>query len=178
MRLALSTSERQALAATVNIVELDIACGETSAALQLGRPLALSLRHLGCRDARFELLALIFSAQLIAKQIEEARATGAELYELAQRLDPGRLYTALDAMALLACEEARYDAAGRIALCADTTHEAHGEVRRRPAQELVRTAVDLALKQHVGPRWRSDAMQARERLTEAGACALALGLSD
>jgi hypothetical protein len=80
-------------------------------------------------------------------------------------------------MALLACEEARHDAAGRIAVCADTTHEAHGEVRRRPAEECVRIAVDLALKQRVGPRWRSTAMQAQERLTEADACALALGLS-
>jgi hypothetical protein len=177
MRLAMSTSERQALVATVNIVELDIACGETTAALQLGRPLSLSLRDLGRRDARFELLALIFSAQLIEKRIEEARATGAELYELALHLGPGRLYTALDAMALLACEEARYDAAGRIAVCADTTHEAHGEVRRRPAQERARIAVDLALKQRVGPRWRSTAMQASERLTEAAACAVALGLS-
>ena len=177
MRLALSTSERQALAATVNIVELDIACGETIAALHLGIPLALSLRHLGRRDARFELLVLIFSAQLIEKQIDEARATGAELYELALRLDPGRLYTALDAMALLACEDARHDAGRRIAVCADMTHEAHGEVRRRPAEERVRIAVDVALKERVGPRWRSTAMQAHERLTEADACALALGLS-
>jgi hypothetical protein len=80
-------------------------------------------------------------------------------------------------MALLACEEARYEAAGRIAVCADTSHEAHGEVRRRPAQERICIAVDLALKHHLGSRWRSIARQSRERLTEAGACALALGLS-
>ena len=41
VRFALTTSERQALAATVNIVELDIACGDTASALQLGRPLGI-----------------------------------------------------------------------------------------------------------------------------------------
>lgn len=50
MKLALTTSERQALEATVHIVELDIAQGDTAAALQLGRPLALSLQHLGRRE--------------------------------------------------------------------------------------------------------------------------------
>ena len=87
VRLALTTSERQALAATVSMVELDIACGNIAAALQLGRPLALSLRHLGRRETRFELLVLTFSALLIAGEIGEARATGAELYELALRID-------------------------------------------------------------------------------------------
>jgi hypothetical protein len=65
VRLALTTSERQALAATVHIVELDIARNDTAAALQLGRPLALSLRHMGRTEARFELLVLTFSALLI-----------------------------------------------------------------------------------------------------------------
>jgi hypothetical protein len=36
VKLALTTSERQALVASVNIVELDLACGDTAAALQLG----------------------------------------------------------------------------------------------------------------------------------------------
>ena len=47
VRLALSTSERQAFAATVNMVELDIAREDIAGALQLGRPLAMSLRHSG-----------------------------------------------------------------------------------------------------------------------------------
>lgn len=86
-------SERLALAATVNIVELDIACGEVPAALQLGRPLALSLRHSGHREMRFELLAMTFSALLIAGDLDEARATAGELYDLALRLDTGKLYS-------------------------------------------------------------------------------------
>ena len=105
MQFALTTSERQALAATVNIVELDIARGDTAGALQLGRPLALSLLHLGRRETLFELLVVTFSALLIAGELDEARATGAELYELAMRLDTSKLYTVLDAMAFLACTE-------------------------------------------------------------------------
>ncbi|MDB6090375.1 MAG: putative ATPase [Gammaproteobacteria bacterium] len=176
MRLALTTSERQALAATVNIVELDIACGNTAAALQLGRPLALSLRHLGRRETRFELLVMTFSALLLAGEIDEARATGAELYELVIRLDTGKLYTVLDAMAFLACEERRYDAAARIAICADVAHEAHGQVRRRPAEERMRTAVATVLTQHLGPAWHSATCDSREQLDEMAACSLALGL--
>ena len=173
---ALSMSERQALAATVNIVELDIACGATAAALQLGRPLALSLRHSGRRETRFELLVMTFSALLIAGETSEARAIGAELFELALRLDRSKLYTVLDAMAFLACEDRRYDAAARIAACANVAHEAHGQARRRPAEERMRTAVMTVLDECLGPTWRAPAKDAREQLDEAAACALALGL--
>lgn len=176
MRLALTTSERQALAATVNVVELDIACGDTDAALQLGRPLSLSLRYLGRRDTRFELLALIFSALLIAGEIDEARATGGELYELVARLDTSKLYTALDAMAFLACSEGRCELAARIALYADVAHETHGQLRRRPAQEKMRASVVSILDLRLGSLWRSGVMDSRERLDEAAACELALGL--
>jgi tetratricopeptide (TPR) repeat protein len=176
VRLALTTSERQALAATVNIVELDIACGNTAAALQLGRPLALSLRHLGRRETRFELLVVIFSALLIAGEIDEARATGAELYELAVRFDTSNLYAVLDAMAFLACQDGRYDAAARIEACSDVTHESHGQVRRRPAEERMRTAVISVLDERLGPMWRTATRDCREQLDEATACSIALGL--
>ncbi len=83
VKFALTMSERQALVASVNMVELDIACGNTAAALQLGRPLALSLQHLGRRETLFELLSHMFSALLISGEIQEARATGKELYDLA-----------------------------------------------------------------------------------------------
>ena len=105
MKFALSTSERQALAASVSIVELDIARGDTAAALQLGRPLALSLQHLGRRETLFDLLVMMFSALLLAGRSTRRAAAGAELYDLALRLDTSKLYTVLDAMALLACEE-------------------------------------------------------------------------
>jgi hypothetical protein len=177
MRFALTTSERQALAATVNIVELDIACGNTAAALQLGRPLALSLRHVGRREARFELLVMTFSALLIVGETDEARATGAELYDLALRLDTSKLYMVLDAMAFLACKELRYDAAARIAACADVAHEAHGQARRRPAEERMRTAVITVLDEHLGRAWRDSTSDSRDRLDEAAACSLALGLT-
>ena len=177
VRLALMTSERQALAASVSIVELDIACGDTAAALQLGRPLALSLRHLGRRETCFELLVLMFSALLIAGEIDEARASGAELFDLALRIDTSRLYTALDAMALLACKEGRYDAAARIAVYADLTHEVHGLVRRRPAEERMRIAAVGALDENLGAQWRTTFDESRGVADEAAACSLALGFS-
>jgi len=177
LRFALTTSERQALVATVNIVELDIACGSTDAALQLGRPLALSLQYMGRRETRIELLVMTFSALLLAGEIEEARTTGAELYDLALRFDTGKLYMALDAMAFLACEEQRYAVAARIAVFADGTHHAHGQLRRRPAEERMRTSVLRVLGERLGTEWRTGASGSRETLDEAAACALALGLS-
>ena len=176
VRLSLTTSERQALAATVNIVELDVACGDTSAALQLGRPLALSLRHLGRGETRFELLVMIFSALLIAGETDEARSTGAELYDLAMRQDTSKLYSVLDAMAFLACRDGRFDAAARIAVSSDAAHEAHGEGRRRPAEERMRSSMEALLKKNRGPKWRAAAGSSPDSLNELTACALALGL--
>jgi tetratricopeptide (TPR) repeat protein len=176
VRLALTISERQALAATVNIVELDTACGDTASALQLGRPLALSLRHSGRRETRFELLGAIFNALLIAGDITEARATGAELFELAHRLDTAQLYTVLDAMAFLACVDGRYGVAARIITVADVAHEAHGQARRRPTEEQMRAKVIKMLDQNLESAWRISATDAREPLDEAEACSLALGL--
>ncbi|MBS0581389.1 MAG: winged helix-turn-helix domain-containing protein [Proteobacteria bacterium] len=177
MRLALTLSERQALAATVSIVELDIACGDPQAALQLGRPLALSLRHLGRRETQFELLTMTFVALLLTGELAEARATGAELLELALRLDRSKLYTVLDAMAYLAGAEQRYEAAARICACADAAHAAQGQLRRRPVQERMRNSVTQALDEHLGERWHERVDSARLRLDEPGACALALGLT-
>jgi hypothetical protein len=177
VRLALLTSERQALAASVSIVELDIACGNTGAALQLGRPLALSLRHLGRRETCFELLVLMFSALLVAGEMDEARSVGAELFQLAQRIDTSRLYTALDAMALLACKEERYDVAARIAVYADVTHQVHGLVRRRPAEERMRVDAVAALEASLGTQWRKSFDESRRLADEGEACSLALGLS-
>jgi predicted ATPase/DNA-binding winged helix-turn-helix (wHTH) protein len=176
VRLALTMSERQALAATVNIVELDTACGDTASALQLGRPLVLSLRHSGRRETRFELLVVVFNALLIAGDLTEARATGAELFELAHRFDTGELYTVLDAMAFLACVDGRYDVAARIIAVADVAHETHGQARRRPTEEQMRTMVIKLLDQNLESDWRIFATDAREHLDETEACSLALGL--
>lgn len=173
--LALTTSERQALEATVHVVELDIACGATAGALQLARPLALSLRHSGRRETRFELLVLAFSALLLAGEMDEARAVGAELYELAVRFDPDVLYASLDAMTLLACRDGRHAEAARIARCADSAHESHGRSRRGPAGEQVRVAAATILGEQLGPAWRASTMDGRDRLDEAAACRLALG---
>lgn len=176
VRYALTVSERQALAASVSIVELDIACGDPASALQLGRPLELSLRHSGRRAAHFDLLVMNFSALLIAGATDEARATGAEILELAARLDATRLYAALDAMAYLACKDRRYAAAARILSSADQAHEAHGQLRRRPVQQRLRTAVIGELDAQLGAAWRTAAVDSRERCDESAACALALGL--
>lgn len=174
VHLALTVSERQALAATVSIVELDLACGDTAAALQLGRPLSLSLRRYGRHATRFDLLAALCGALLLAGEIEEARATGAELYELSIRLDPSKLYSVLDAMAYLACVDGRYEAAAAIAVAADRAHEAHGQERRRPTEDRMRGAAIALLDQHLGPAWRTTGNG--RPVDEAGACALALGL--
>jgi hypothetical protein len=176
VKFALTMSERQALVASVNLVELDIACGNTAGALQLGRPLALSLRHLGRRETLFELLCHMFSALLISGEIQEARSTGKELHDLALRLDASKLYIALDPMALLACEEQNYETAARIVACSDAAHEAHGQTRRRAAEERVRTSVTAMLDERLGPSWCQGFENRHEPLDEAKACALALGL--
>jgi predicted ATPase/DNA-binding winged helix-turn-helix (wHTH) protein len=178
VRSALSMSERQALGATVNIVELDTACADTAAALQLGRPLLLSLRHSGRRDMLYELLMTIFSALLIAGDLTEARSIGAELYELARRLDAGKLFSVLDAMAYLTCMEGRHDAAARIVAFADVAHQSHGQARRRPTEEWMRAAVCKILDAALAPGWRSRSSAPQETLDESGACSLALGLSE
>lgn len=172
---ALTMSERQALAATVAIVELDVACGAIDAALQLGRPLALSLRRVGRRETRFELLVMVMSAWLLAGDMDEARRTGAELYRLAMRLDPGRLYMALDAMALLACREARKMDAARIAAFADAAHQARGLAQRGPAAARLRSELAAALDLRPEPSWNAPEA-GRNRLDESSACRLALGL--
>lgn len=177
MRYALTFSERLALAASVNVVELDIARGDAAAALQLGRPLALSLRHVGRRETRFEILGLNFSALLIAGEIEAARSTGAELLEHALRFDAGRLYTVLDAMACLACVAGRYETAANIALCADAAHESHGLAPRRPAEERMQGAVEALLEKHLGSAWRAARAGCGEHPDEVAACSLALGLT-
>jgi hypothetical protein len=120
--------------------------------------------------------ALTEGALLIAGHTEEARSTAGELYDLAMRFDVGKLYLALDAMALLACREQRYEAAARIVACADAAHEAHGQARRRPAAQRVRSAVNTVLDEYLGPAWRNDRPDGEQRLDEARACALALGL--
>jgi predicted ATPase/DNA-binding winged helix-turn-helix (wHTH) protein len=177
VRLSLTTSERQALAATVSIVELDIACGDLAGALQLGRPMLLSLRHLGSRETQFELLALIFSALLIRGEIDEARLTGAEILELAARLDTRELYKVLDAMSFLACTDCRYAAAARVAGYSDVAHEARAQSRRRPVEQRMRTAALQALEEHLGPNWAAATSPRGDALDELGACSLALGLS-
>jgi hypothetical protein len=134
------------------------------------------LRHLGRRETRFELLVLTFSALLLSDELGEARATGAELYELALRIDTSRLYTTLDAMALLACKDGRYEAAARIAVYADVTHEVHGLVRRRPAEGKMQSAVVGILDECLGRHWRAQAGESRDPLDEVAACSLALGM--
>lgn len=172
VRIALTTGERQALAATVGLVELDIASGCTDEALRLARPLALSLRHVGRRETLFEVLVLSFSALLIMGELEEARAVGTELGELARKSEMAKLYLTLDAMALLACREGRFADAARIACCAEEAGAAHGQVRRRPTEERMRSAVRALLDEHLGPPWESTA--SAQPLDELSACSLAL----
>ncbi len=172
---AVATSERQALAATVNIVELDIASGSLAGALQLARPLAISLRHAGRRETRIELLALLFGALLLAEEMDEARAAATEIIELAQQ-DTGKLYLALDAMALLAAMDGRHAIAARVAACADAANVHHGQFRRRPAASRIRGAVEEMLGANLGAQWRSRGGTDAGVLDELEACHHALGL--
>ena len=174
VRLALSVSERQALAATVRIVELDLACGDIAGALQLGRPLALSLRHTSHHAMLIDLLTLVLGALLEVGDLAEARATGAELHALASRMDPGRLYASLDAMTLLACLEGRHDAAAHVARQADAGHEARGFERRRAHEARLQDTALRLIECHLGAGWRTARRPAP--LDEVRACALALGL--
>ena len=174
VRLALTVSERLALAATVQIVELDLASRDTAAALQLGRPLALSLRHSGRHATRFELLVLVIDALALDGALDEARNLGAELLALARRLDAGRLYKALDAFALLACLDGRVETAARISRCADVAYAAHGLMRRRSCDEQLRARLDAALAVRLGDHWREQPADAVP--DELTAAALALGI--
>jgi hypothetical protein len=111
---------------------------------------------------------------LLTGQTAEARSIGAELLELAVRLDPSKLYTVLDAMAFLAYSSGRYEAAARIACCADSAYGAHGQDSRRPTDERMRDAVEKALEATLGATWR--AAGDNRLVDEAAACSLALGL--
>jgi predicted ATPase len=173
---ALVASERQALAATVQVVELDIASGATANALQLARPLAISLRHSGRRETRHGLLSLLFGALLLAGELDEASIAGIELYELAKRLDLGKRHQSLDAMALLAALGGRHELAARIALSAESAHESRGQARRRPASARIRDEVDRHLDTALGHGWRTRADRNPETLDEGEACQRALGL--
>ena len=168
-----SVDERQALLAAVHIVELDLAGGDVPAALQLARPMALSLRDPRHRAVRYELLTVLFSALLLAGEAEEAHATGRELYDLARALDPGRLHAVLYAMAYLACGQRRYAVAARVVAAADRAHDAHGQLRRRPVDERLRASVldVLGTLGQAAPCGRGV-----DRLPdEVAACELALG---
>lgn len=172
---ALAASERQALAATVHIVELDIACNALESALQLARPLAMSLRHAGRRETRQELLVLLCGALLLAGEVEDARAAGVELLELTRQLRSSKLYLALDAMALLAARERRHSLAARIALAAETAHAGHAHSRRHAAAERVRAVLHAELDEALGGAWREAAVSG-EPVDEEDACLRALGM--
>jgi predicted ATPase/DNA-binding winged helix-turn-helix (wHTH) protein len=174
VHLALSVSERQALAATASIVELDLACGDVEAALQLGRPLAVSLGRLGRREPELEVLTTVFGAQLLAGDLVAARASGAEIYVLAQRLGPSAAAAALDAMALFAACDGRPEIAARVARCADASRAARGQARPRPTEERLGAALATRLDPGHGDDWRRP--RPDEALLEpVAACALALG---
>ena len=106
------------------------------------------------------------------------RPVGAELYALARRIDPGKLYLVLDAMAYLACLDQMESAAVRILACADLAHLAHGQARRRPTEERMRDAAVKILDTRLGENWRAQSAAAHAAISEAHACAIALGLDD
>jgi predicted ATPase/DNA-binding winged helix-turn-helix (wHTH) protein len=173
---SLTVSERQALAATAEIVELDVACGDPDAALALGRLLVERLRHSSRSAVRFGLLVATLHALLQKGELEEARTIALEILEVGTRLEPARLYTALDAMAQLACAEGRYPVAARVAARADAAYAQHGQGERRLTEARLRAQVDECLERELGAGWRESASESQLPLDERGACALALGL--
>ena len=176
VRHALATSERLALAATVCIVELDVAGGDAAAALQLARPLMSSLAHTGRLETRFELLALALGALLLAGEVAAARDCGAELLALARRFGGSGLAGALDAMGCLALADGRTRIAARVAALADRELAAHGQPARSPAQQRLRAALDAGLAAALGGAWRETLRVADLPADTLVACALALGL--
>jgi hypothetical protein len=136
----------------------------------------MSLRHSGRRETRQELLVLLCGALLLAGEVDEARAAGVELLDLARRLGFGKLYLALDAMALLAAREGRPALAARIAVAAESAHAGHGQSRRRPAAERVRAALHASLDAALGGTWRDAVAGDGAPLDEEDACLRALGL--
>jgi len=177
LRASLTVSERQALAATAEIVELDVACGDPSAALQLARPLVERLRYSSRSGVRFGLLVAALQALLQADELQEARAIGYEILEVGTRLESARLYTALDAMAQLACAEKHFKIAARIATCADAAYALHGQGERRLTEARLRAQVESCLERELGADWRKSAVDRSAPLDERGACALALDLA-
>ena len=176
MRLAVNTGERQALSATVSIVELDIACGNLGGALQLARPLSQSLRYSGRRETYFELLTLLFSALLLTGAVAEAQDSGAELYRLALQFDTSKLYLVLDAMACLASLDGRPDVAEQLLDCSVAAHTARGQNGLRPVEARMREATRQQMAAHIDSAPGRVTAASRVRLDEITACALALGL--
>jgi predicted ATPase/DNA-binding winged helix-turn-helix (wHTH) protein len=177
LRASLTVSERQALAATAEIVELDVACANPGAALQLARPLVDRLRHSSRSGVRFGLLVATLEALLQTGELREARAIACELLEVGTRLEPARLYTALDAMTQLACSEERYTVAARIAACADAAYALHGQGERRLTEARLRAQIETCLARELGTDWRESAVNRSAPLDERSACALALGIT-
>jgi predicted ATPase/DNA-binding winged helix-turn-helix (wHTH) protein len=177
LRAALTVSERQALAATAEIVEVDLACGDAGAAVHLGRLLVARLRHSTRSGVRFGLLVATLEALLQSGEVQEARAIACEILEVGTRLEPARLYTALDAMAQLACAEKRYPVAARVAACADAAYALHGQGERRLTEARLREHIETCLARELGTGWRESAVDRNAPLDERGACALALGFT-
>jgi predicted ATPase/DNA-binding winged helix-turn-helix (wHTH) protein len=177
LRASLTVSERQALAATAEIVELDVACGDPVAALPLARPLVERLRYSSRSGVRFSLLVTTLGALLQNGELQEARAIAHEILEVGTRLEPAHLYTALDAMAQLACAEKHYTVAARIAACADAAYALHGQGERRLTEARLRAQVEACLASELGTGWRESAINRSAPLDERGACELALGLT-
>ena len=177
LRAALTVSERQALAATAEIVEVDVACGDTVAAQHLGRLLVARLRHSTRSGVRFGLLVATLEALLQSGELQEARAIAYEILEVGTRLEPARLYTALDAMTQLACAEKRYTVAARVAACADAAYARHGQGERRLTEARLREQIETCLARELGTGWRESVVDRNAPLDERGACALALGLT-
>jgi len=176
LQVSFTVSERQALAATAELAELDLACGAAEAALQLARPLVWRLRYSSRSGVRFGLLVTTLQALLQTGELEEARTVAYEILDVGTRLEPARLYTALDAMAQFACAENRHAAAARIVLCADAAYNLHGQGERRPTEARLRAEVDASLERTLGPGWREAAAPAQQPTDERAACAMALGL--
>jgi predicted ATPase/DNA-binding winged helix-turn-helix (wHTH) protein len=175
VRHALAASEHEALAATLYVVELDIASGDIQGALQLARPLVQSLRHSGRRDTAFDLMSLAFTALVLNHELAEARALASEIVRLAERTDAGKLRLILDAMAYLACLEGQAQIAAQLLIAAEQARSQYGELGAGPAAATVRQRVLERIEEQLGGGWRQLECN-RARHDAATSCKLALGL--
>ena len=172
---ALAASERQALAATVNIVELDVgerrdrrgaaarpAAGDEPEALRAARDAASSCCH--CCSGR------CCSRARSTRRVRSAWSSTSSRGASTSRACTGSRRDGAAGCARGSPRRGRPHLRG-----AETAHVRHGQVQRRPAGERIRASVLEILDRKLGAGWRARSADGAALPGEEEACAMALG---